>query len=315
MHVIVQVYNSFQVQLYQGYKDAMPNTSRADNNYIVQVGENADYRLGVLNNIFRPTTMSFLTKLGLKRGMQVLEVGCGTGQVTIDLAKAVGPTGHVTAVDISPEQISVARKNIHKAGLNSNVTLRIMNANDLRDLGEQFHLVCSRFILMHLEDPDRALAAMWASVIPGGILACEEPEMSRCSSETPSDAFNRSMNWHMAYATYAGLDFNIGKQLLPTFKKLGFSNPSEWCAQPFVEGTQPEKDIYPLLHDECKPKYVAAGLATAQQVDDTVNELRALVANPKSRFGCAMQHQVWSRKSLENSICVPESQNNLRSKL
>lgn len=64
-----------------------------------------------MHQIFQQHTISFLKNWGISPGMRVLEIGCGKGYVTRDLANIVGPEGEVPAIDISYEQIAIAKEN------------------------------------------------------------------------------------------------------------------------------------------------------------------------------------------------------------
>ncbi len=61
----------------------------------------------------------------VRQGMTVLEPGPGMGFFTLDLARLVGPTGHVTTVDIQPKMISALKRRVAKAGLLARVDLRL----------------------------------------------------------------------------------------------------------------------------------------------------------------------------------------------
>jgi len=112
-------------------------------------------------------------RLGLKPGMRVLDAGCGPGRVTIPLAKAVGPSGEVVAVDIQPEMLYRARKRAEKVGL-SNVRFQGLALGDGK-LGEALF---DRAVLVTVlgEIPDRlsALKDIYRALKPGGILSVTE---------------------------------------------------------------------------------------------------------------------------------------------
>ena len=55
-------------------------------------------RLDHVTDIFRPTTLALLDRVGVRRGMACLDVGCGTAGVTFDLARLVGPEGSVVGL-------------------------------------------------------------------------------------------------------------------------------------------------------------------------------------------------------------------------
>jgi len=62
-------------------------------------------------------TAHFLRLAGLRPGMRVLDVGCGAGDVTFITASIVGPTGHVTGIDRSPDSIALASQRAAAAAL------------------------------------------------------------------------------------------------------------------------------------------------------------------------------------------------------
>jgi ubiquinone/menaquinone biosynthesis C-methylase UbiE len=69
--------------------------------------------------------------LQLQPGERVLEIGFGTGNSLINLAKAVGPQGHVAGIDISPGMLAVAEKKILKDGLADRIDLQVGDARNL----------------------------------------------------------------------------------------------------------------------------------------------------------------------------------------
>ena len=65
-----------------------------------------------------------LARLSLTGGESVLEIGCGTGALTLPLAEAVGEHGRVVAIDISEPMLSAARQNIGERRLRNGVGAR-----------------------------------------------------------------------------------------------------------------------------------------------------------------------------------------------
>src|SRR4051812_14955685 len=96
---------------------AAPPVQAVTGEYALATGARAVYRLGLLHNIYAPTGRRVMLKAGLTQGMKVADFGCGAGFVTRMLAEMVGPSGHVTGIDLHQPQLEQARNNCHSAGL------------------------------------------------------------------------------------------------------------------------------------------------------------------------------------------------------
>jgi ubiquinone/menaquinone biosynthesis C-methylase UbiE len=103
-----------------------------------------------------PIASRVIAHAGLSVGEQVLDVGAGTGIIIELAAPIVGPGGHVTGIDISPEMLSYARKQLADQGL-TNVTLREGGAEAIRADDESFDVVLASLSFMFVVD--RAAAA------------------------------------------------------------------------------------------------------------------------------------------------------------
>lgn len=67
----------------------------------------------------------------IQEGQRVLDVACGTGRATLDLAKAIGTSGQVDALDLSEDMLGQARAKLERAGLSQRVKFKQGNARDL----------------------------------------------------------------------------------------------------------------------------------------------------------------------------------------
>jgi SAM-dependent methyltransferase len=101
-------------------------------------------------------------------GQRVLDIGCGCGQTTRQLAQRVSPGGHVTGLDISARMLAEAQRRARQAGLE---TIRFQAADaQTHPLAAEFDRVFSRFGVMFFADPPAAFANLRRALVPGGRL-------------------------------------------------------------------------------------------------------------------------------------------------
>ncbi len=100
-------------------------------------------------------------------GMTVLDLASGHGEPALALARAVGPTGHVTATDQGPALLTIAEERARRAGL-TNMTFRVADAHELPFPDGAFDRVTSRFGLMYFVELPRALGEVRRVLKPGG---------------------------------------------------------------------------------------------------------------------------------------------------
>jgi ubiquinone/menaquinone biosynthesis C-methylase UbiE len=107
-----------------------------------------------------------LDRLALHEGLQVLDIGCGTGEALQRVAHLVGPRGRVVGVDISSTMIAEATRRHTTAGLP--ITFVVGDAHHLAFATATFDRCRIERTLLHLDHPEQALAEMVRVIRPGG---------------------------------------------------------------------------------------------------------------------------------------------------
>jgi SAM-dependent methyltransferase len=115
-----------------------------------------------------PHSAEALARHPVRPGDRVLDVGCGFGETTIELARAVGPTGSALGVDVAQGFIDVARADAARAGV-ANVRFDVADAQIAR-FDEPFDVCFSRFGTMFFANPAAALGNLRRAMKPGGRL-------------------------------------------------------------------------------------------------------------------------------------------------
>src|SRR5260370_4287824 len=107
---------------------------------------------------------------GARAGQRVLDIATGSGEPALTAARAVGPSGHVIAVDMSPGMLKIASERIASAGL-TNVELVESDAESLLLDGHSFDAALCRWGFMFMPDLDGLLHKLHRALIPGGRIA------------------------------------------------------------------------------------------------------------------------------------------------
>ena len=117
-------------------------------------------------DFFGPIADRLVTEVDPQPGQRCLDVGCGRGAVLFPLARLVGPTGHATGIDLSPNMIAATAADADAAGLD--VTVRVGDAQAPEVDTGSIDLVTSSLVLFFLPDPSAALRAWRECLADGG---------------------------------------------------------------------------------------------------------------------------------------------------
>ena len=268
-------------------------TMAVGTHYVIRGGVEGRERLRVLARVMRETTRTLFGRLGVGEGLTCLDAGCGGGDVTLELARRVSPAGRVVGVDIDETKLELARREAAELGV-TNVEFR---AGDVSE-GEArpvYDVVCARFLLTHLVNPARAVAAFYDNLRPGGLLIVEDIEARGCFSHPESGAFVRFVELYRAAVRRRGGDPDIGPRLPGLLAGGGFEGVGLNVVQPAA--TRGElKTLGPLTLENIADAVVQDGLAAREEVVALAEELYAFADDPRTVVGVPRVFQVWGRR-------------------
>ncbi len=262
--------------------------------YVLATGEDAEYRLQIVNSVHGGDSENFLRRAGLREGLKVAEIGCGVGVMACWIAEQIGTSGELFGIDISAAQVEQAAKRVQRRGL-PNAHFEAMPA-DKTGLDEgTFDLVYSRFMLMHVQDATSALREMVRLLKPGGILAVEDGDFFSPFCYPPSKAYARAFELYRGFGKRHGEDFAIGQKLYKLVCDLGLSEVEVELAQPILtHGDAKRLPEWTLI--ESAQELLAIGLTTQDEIDAVTQELAMFAADPSVAFGMARVMQVMGTK-------------------
>lgn len=248
---------------------------------------------------FGDLTEYMLRLAGLERGMRVLDVGCGTGEVSFLAATLVGPQGTVIGVDKSSEAIGVASQRAEAAGL-TNMQFLTQNLSELT-LNDSVDALIGRLVLMCFSDPAVLLRRLTAFLEPGGLVAFQEMDMNAATSEPPCAVFEAAIQRINQTYRRAGIDVHTGLKLARIFREAGLPMPQMIQVAPVESGpdspayayvTQTTRTLLPLMH--------RTGVATAGEVEiETLTaRMREEAVGRQAMLVLPPLIAAWTRKNL-----------------
>ncbi len=244
-----------------------PNTQQADywNNVAGQTWVDLQTRL---DQLFAPLTQVAIEHAAPLAGERVIDIGCGCGATVLELARRVGPGGHVLGVDISAPMLDLARRRVAEAGL-AQATLTLADMARYAFAPQDFDLAFSRFGVMFFDDPPAAFANLRRALKPSGrlVFAC-----FRSMTENP----------------WVTLPFGAVKHLVPPSPPPGPEEPGQFAfADPDrvrrILTAAGFRDIHLAKHDPAMRMAGPGGAAQAAAFSSQIGPAaRALIGAPET---------------------------------
>lgn len=160
--------------------------------------------------------MRTLGALSLQAGEHVLDVGCGTGLLTYDMALEVGPAGRVVGVDNSPDMLQLAER---RCAHLSQINLKQGSAENLPEGDQSVHAIACVQLLLYVPDVPSALTEMRRVLKPGGRIAVVETDWRGVVLNSSDQALTERM---MAAWDDAVSSPNLPVRLGPMMREHGF---------------------------------------------------------------------------------------------
>jgi SAM-dependent methyltransferase len=262
--------------------------------YVLATGVNGASRLALLDSVYGPDAQRIMTKIGIPRGASIADLGCGTGNTTQWFARNVGPSGKVTAVDVSADQLAIARGNAEADG-HVNIQFVKANAYDTGLPRDHFDLVHCRLLLCHLTRPLEALREMAAIARPGGIIICFDLDITGLFSFPATDCYARVQTLIAASSQHRGTDGTLGVRLPRLFLQAGLVEPETAFIHPvYLRGEQ--KRLWEHSFLEASPQYVRSGLTDEAEVEQLSAELATVAADETISVAQGRMPVTWARK-------------------
>src|SRR5262245_22921716 len=271
------------------------DSSDTPHRYAISGGKKGKRRLDVLARVMLPTTTQLLDRVGLTRGMNCLDVGCGGGHVSTLIAHIVAPDGRVIGTDTDAEILALAREDAEAANV-TNLIFQQLDAHS-RLWREEFDVAYARFLLSHVNEPETCLAAMVGACLPGGTVVIEDTDFTGSFCYPTCVAYERYNELYQKLVRRRGGDPNIGPQLPAMLRRAGIQDVELnviQLAHILGEG----KLMAPLTMSRISTALIAEGLATKDEAQQILAELNCVAADCETVMSLPRVFQVWGKRAV-----------------
>jgi SAM-dependent methyltransferase len=260
--------------------------------YCFDIPEGGSKGLSLLDYCFNNTTKEFLLSSGLAPGMKVLEIGCGSGEMSCWIAQVIGSGGQLIAIDNNENQLNSAEK-LAKNKKIKNITFEELDAYDIANLNTRFDFVYCRFVLHHLTSPRSVIKTIYSLLKEGGVAAIEEGIVNHAFVYPYNIAFGNERFKHLSHHENTegkSRDGNFGIQLYYSLTEASFSNLNAKIVAPVLT-TKDEKRLLKPGFLEGKTNSLQNG-ETEKEWQGKLTELDKLIADDKVIIGFYQSMQV-----------------------
>jgi SAM-dependent methyltransferase len=218
-----------------------------------------------MNDLRNEFTNRLLVDSGISTGMRVLDVGCGTGDLSLLAAELVGSSGEVVGVDISESSIHEARSRIaHKS-----FSMIHFIQSDIASLSQgigKFDAIIGRRILMYLKNAVACVKSLANFLKSNGIVVFQE---SDCSCLTLNEGISmplhsKALSWMWDTVSKEGGDTHIGMNLY-SIMKAGLLNVRDIKAEAIIYTVETGSDLAWVVKMMME-RIIRHGITTADEI-------------------------------------------------
>jgi 2-polyprenyl-3-methyl-5-hydroxy-6-metoxy-1,4-benzoquinol methylase len=251
--------------------------------YPLGYSEDEARRLAEQAALLEELTADVFRRAGLERGMQVLDIGSGVGDVSFLAASMVGTEGIVVGVDRSAPSVETARLRASSRGVQNVVFERSELAEFETD--RVFDAIVGRLVLLYVPERSSALRRLSRYLKPGGIVALQEFDISQVSQSPPSELFQQMIIRIQTAFSASGTELDMGTKLYSTFLAAGLPAPTmnavtpvgcgpKWYGYDYMVGVL--RSLLPLIERGgiARTSEIGIGTLAKRLLDDAVANQR-----------------------------------------
>ncbi len=259
-------------------------------NYILP-GQSDHDRLRVICEIHDGATRELLLRGGFKRGCRFVEFGCGLGYVT---RWAATQGARATGFDINEDQIETSRSLADAEGLD-NAEFRSANIYEPGLEPDSVDVAYCRWLMVHLNQPVEAMGTILKALKPGGVMVCEEADVSGVYAVPHSAAYQEMRDIVLSAGRARNVDYEGGRIVHLWAKQAGFELVHAAAYHPhYLAG--PHKGFWNWTLRNATRSLIAEGKLSSQRWEELVGGMTEADNSTDTVVAHCRMHQLIARK-------------------
>src|SRR4051812_26816530 len=250
-------------------------------------------RLRTISDIHDGRTRELLKRAGLAAGCRFVEFGCGLGYVT---RWAAAEGANATGIDVNDEQVQACQGLARDAGLR-NAQFRAGSVYEPGFEADTVDVSYNRWLMVHLNRPVDAMRAIRQALRPGGVMVCEEADVSAVYAEPPSAAYDEMREIGLNAGLARGVNYAGGRWVHTWAREAGFEIVHVDAYHPhYLEG--PHKGFWNwTLRNVCR-RLVDEGTLTEARWQELADGMSQADDSRETVVAHCRMHQLIARKPL-----------------
>lgn len=240
-------------------------------------------------------TERLLRDAGVRTGMNVLEIGCGAGEVSYHVSDIVQDSGSIVAVDINEKALTKAEAMATEHQL-SNIEFIQSNLSDLSFHKEQFDAVVGRRILMYLPNAVETMRQLSRFVKPGGLFVFQESDSTfGAKGSVNMPLHDKVMHWIWKTVERENADIHMGFNLPMKMREAGIY-VDHVRAEPVIQGQADHHSLHFIIK-AMMPRIITHGVAREEEIDiNTLEQRLAAECIDGAIYISDMSFGIWGHK-------------------
>lgn len=271
--------------------------SQRATDYFIGVNPLEVERLRDQHTAWLPETQALWRQAGFASGQHIADLGSGPGINTFDLARIMGATGRVAAVDKAPRYLDFVRAESARRGVHNVYTLETDLAAENVIPGDFDGAFCRFFLAFLIDHLDAALACIYHSLKPGGVLAAMEYLTLHSATCSPAvRGFDAHTQGWVDYYRSNGGDTAVGRYLPEKLTAAGFQVTYTGCVGGMARPGDRWWIWWGRLMQDFGDKLVSNRFMTAETLEHLQHDWLLVSKNPNAFIYTPVLLQLVARK-------------------